>query len=136
MSVNERALAKELGIKAYSRMASIVSGYSLETLTLYVQQDARAVDIALAIATGAIPDVAIPIIDDHCWIQVAFLAQEHMRPLTLPFIVPRDFSLLMGVGMNEWFSLQVEGVIPVDIRVPMQKCNHLLMWLSTKGEKA
>jgi hypothetical protein len=134
MSTSERSLAKELGIKAYSRMASIVSGYSSETLTLYVQQDVKAVDIALAVATGATPDVAIPIIDDHCWIQVAFLAQE-VRPLTLPFIVPRDFSILMAIGMNEWFSLQVEGVIPVKIHIPYQKCGHLLMWLSTKGGK-
>lgn len=125
----------ELMTRHYSREASVLSAFDLATSTLYVPQESRAVEIALAIATGAEPDVGFAAIGDRSWFQIGFLAQPAMRPLTIPFRSPTHDALLLGIAREDRFVLSVEGMIPVDIPVRRSQ-DAFRPWLAARGWRA
>ena len=74
----------------YGRMASVLSDYSLATLTLYVKQDGRAVDVALTIATGMMPRVRFVGVGKYCWFLISFPSQPSAQPMIIsPSMRPR-----------------------------------------------
>ena len=104
--------------RAMGRTACVVSKSDSGTSTLYVKQDARVVDFALAVATGATPDVGFACEGDRCWFILGFIGVENAPLVTLPFIYHRDRDVLLAILGGQSFTLQVEGAIPVDIPAP------------------
>jgi hypothetical protein len=121
-------------VRHLQRESSVLSDYSSATSTLYVKQDAKAVDVALTIATGGKPSVAfmVDLRGDSCWLQVGFPRLKR-RPMTLPFIVPRDTDILFRFEQERTFTLQVEGVIPVSVPIREAEIAVLHHWLVLRG---
>lgn len=91
----------------------------------------RAVECALALAAGVIPDVGWAIVVD---LNVSYLMigfDPVAKPLAFCF-GPQHTDFLVAIAKADYFTLQTEGCIPV--RIPIRRHDDALRpWLRARG---